>query len=104
MFYNVLGWIGCDMLLEIVVEFVWYLNIVGIKEVVGDIGCVNVLLVLCLFDFVIFSGDDGIVVCLILFGVDGLILVGFNVLFGVYCCMCDFVVVGECEVIELWDV
>lgn len=102
--YNVFGCIGCDMQFEIVVELVSYFNIVGIKEVVGDIGWVQVLFVLCSLQFCVFSGDDGMVVCLIQVGIDGLILVGFNVFFGVYCWMCELVVVYDYEVIVLWDV
>lgn len=37
LFYNVFGRIVVDMLLEIVSELVGYKNIVGLKDVMGDI-------------------------------------------------------------------
>lgn len=42
-FYNVLGCIVVDMLFELVVKLVMYKNIVGFKDVIGNIVCFKVI-------------------------------------------------------------
>lgn len=103
-FYNVFGCIVCDLLLEIVEWFVKVLNIIGIKEVIGNLECVWEICECCGDDFLIYFGDDVIVLELILVGGDGDILVIVNVVLVKMVVMCQVVVDGDVDCVCVLNV
>lgn len=97
--YNVLGWMVVDMVYEMMLCFVDVLGIIGVKEVIGNIDCVVYLIKVVLKYFVIYSGDDLIVIVLMLFGGYGNILVIVNVVLCVMSELCCVVLVGDVQMV-----
>lgn len=88
--YNVFGCMVVDMSNEIILCLVQVKGIVGVKDVIGNIGCGIDLICLVFKDFVVYLGDDVIVIVLMLYGGVGNILVMVNV---VLCDMYELCVV-----------
>lgn len=82
------------MLLEIVGCLVEIKNIVGIKEVIGNLSCVYQIKELVLDDFILLSGDDVIGMDFMQFGGVGVIFVMVNVVVCEMVDMCCLVLVG----------
>lgn len=74
--YNIPGRTGVNMAVETVAELGGkYKNIIGLKQSFGDMDAISELKIACPEDFMIYSGDDSLVLPMISLGVDGVISV-----------------------------
>lgn len=78
--YNVPGRTGCSIPPEVVGRLSKHPNIIGIKEASGDLGYAMKIAKYLNDDFVMFSGNDDIVVPLMSIGAKGVISVWANVM------------------------
>ncbi len=90
--YNVPGRTACDLLPETVKRLAVIDNIVGIKEALADLDRVKELLTFANENFVVFSGDDGTAMELMLLGGKGAISVVANVAPKAMHEMCQFAI------------
>jgi len=78
--YNVPGRTGCPLTYEAVEALSHHPNIVGVKEASGDISLVSKIARLITDDFVLYSGNDDMIVPLLSVGGAGVISVFANIL------------------------
>lgn len=97
--YNVLGCMVVDMMVEIMLCLVEVLGVIGVKEVIGNIDCVVYFIKGVLVLFKIYSGDDLMVIVLMLLGGYGNIFVIVNVVLCVMYELCVVVMCGDVEMV-----
>lgn len=74
--YNIPGRTGINMAVETVAELGGkYKNIIGLKQSFGDMDAISELKIACPEDFMLYSGDDSLVLPMLSLGVDGVISV-----------------------------
>lgn len=101
--YNVPGRTACDLSLETVQRLAQIDNIVGIKDATGDLARGLELIASCSEQLVIYSGEDGISLPLMLGGGDGVISVTANVAPQLMAQMCAAALEGNEEVARSID-
>ena len=101
--YNVPGRTACDLSLETVQRLAQVDNIVGIKDATGDLARGLELIASCSDQLVIYSGEDGISLPLMLGGGDGVISVTANVAPQLMAQMCAAALEGNEEVARSID-
>ena len=95
--YNVPGRTACDMLPETVARIVELENVVGIKEATGDMQRAREVLAVCEGKALVYSGDDGSAVELMLLGGKGNISVTANIAPAIMSAMCKAAIAGDAE-------
>lgn len=95
--YNVPGRTACDMLPETVARIVELENVVGIKEATGDMQRAREVLAVCEGKALVYSGDDGSAVELMLLGGKGNISVTANIAPAIMSAMCTAAIAGDAE-------
>ncbi|MDD2495645.1 MAG: 4-hydroxy-tetrahydrodipicolinate synthase [Tissierellia bacterium] len=78
--YNVPGRTGMNIVPKTVLELTKIKNVVGIKEASGDISQVAEIIRICPKDFLVYSGNDDMVIPLMSLGGKGVISVSANIL------------------------
>ena len=78
--YNIPGRTGVNMAVETVAELAnKYQNIVALKQSFGDLDAVSELKLACPEDFMIYSGDDSLILPMLSLGADGVISVASHI-------------------------
>lgn len=95
--YNVPGRTACDMLPDTVVRLADVANIIGIKEATGDLARAKALIERVPSDFLVYSGDDGTAVELMLLGGKGNISVTANVAPRLMSELCAAAIAGDAD-------
>lgn len=95
--YNVPGRTACDMLPDTVVRLADVANIIGIKEATGDLARAKTLIERVPSDFLVYSGDDGTAVELMLLGGKGNISVTANVAPRLMSELCAAAIAGDAD-------
>ncbi|MEY3018752.1 MAG: hypothetical protein RL336_1887 [Pseudomonadota bacterium] len=95
--YNVPGRTACDMLPETVARIVELENVVGIKEATGDMQRAREVLAVCEGKALVYSGDDGSAVELMLLGGKGNISVTANIAPALMSAMCTAAIAGDAD-------
>jgi 4-hydroxy-tetrahydrodipicolinate synthase len=95
--YNVPGRTACDMLPETVARIVELENVVGIKEATGDMQRARDVLAVCEGKALVYSGDDGSAVELMLLGGKGNISVTANIAPALMSAMCTAAIAGDAD-------
>lgn len=80
MFYNILGWSIVNIFVEIVVCLLEIINVVLIKEVSGNLDVMVEIISKIFSDFILYSGDDGLIILVLVIGGVGVILVVFYII------------------------
>lgn len=88
--YNHPGRTGVDLQIDTVIQLSQQKNIVGIKDVSGDLSRIQKLKQHCPLDFKLYCGDDQSNVPFLLQGGDGVISVTANIVPGIIRQICDY--------------
>lgn len=78
--YNIPGRTGCSISVELLKELSQHKNIIGIKEASGDISYASKVATLLNDNFVMYSGNDDIVVAMLALGASGVISAAANII------------------------
>jgi 4-hydroxy-tetrahydrodipicolinate synthase len=95
--YNVPSRTACDLLPETIARLAAIPNIVGVKEATGNVERGKQVMALCPPEFLVYSGDDGTAVELILAGGKGNISVTANVVPETMARICALALAGKAD-------
>jgi len=95
--YNVPSRTACDLLPETIARLAAIPNIVGVKEATGNVERGKQVMALCPPEFLVYSGDDGTAVELILAGAKGNISVTANVVPETMARICALALAGKAD-------